>query len=418
MAGRRLRLHHVDATRPVKQTGVVCTHVMLYFAPGWAWFASGMALTLLHVSRNAFFFISSCMLVYAYVDLDRSKLPRFYWRRFVSVGIPYLCWTAIYYLYTLPTTHYGGVSKALWGIPHMLYTGYYHLYFLLVIAQFYIVFPIVLWALKKTQGHHLLVTVLLFAYQFAWMTLMHFHDLPTWVSGVWAQRLLPTYLLYLIGGSLIAFHLEAAHNWVVRNWITVLVYTAVTALGAEFVYILSETGGTHLLGSGNDPFQPSVIPFNIGAIACLYLIGVWLTNPERSQRVRKWVNSGSDNAYGTYLAQMIFINALFWLGFGNLVYHVPWPAVILLGLVITYSGAFALTSLLARTPLAVPLTGRKQVPWPRFNQRTDNDIDTSVDSAEGPQSGRHRLSRGRKVNRDDDLRGAAELGVGVGSAAE
>jgi len=31
--------------------------------------------------------------------------------------------------------------------------------------------------------------------------------------------------------------------------------------------------------------------------------------------------------------------------------------------IIVYSSAVLLTSLLARTPLAVPLTGRKQVPW-------------------------------------------------------
>ena len=57
------------------------------------------------------------------------------------------------------------------------------------------------------------------------------------------------------------------------------------ALGAEAVYFLAETGVTTALGSGNDPFQPSVIPFNVGAIACLYLVGVALVKPGRSRRL-------------------------------------------------------------------------------------------------------------------------------------
>src|SRR6202030_1059537 len=97
MAGRRL--DQVDAMRPVKQAGVIGTHVVLYFAPAAASVSSGAALLLLHVSREGFFFISACMLTYAYADLRRAGLRRFYLRRFVSVVIPYSCWTVIYFCY-------------------------------------------------------------------------------------------------------------------------------------------------------------------------------------------------------------------------------------------------------------------------------------------------------------------------------
>jgi peptidoglycan/LPS O-acetylase OafA/YrhL len=413
MPGRRL--HQVDATRPIKQAGVISTHVLLFFAPGSAWFATGVALTLLHVSRDAFFFISSCMLAYAYADLSRHGLPKFYWRRFVAVGIPYLCWTAIYYLYTFPAAHYGSTSKALWAIPHMLYTGYYHLYFLLVIMQFYLVFPLLLILLRRTRGHHGLVAAAVVAFQFGYLTLMHWNDLPDWLSGVWAQRLLPTYLLYLVGGSIIAFHLTQVHDWVTRNWLKVVIFTTLAAAAAEAVYDLSETGVTDVLGSGSDPFQPSVIPFNVGAIACLYLVGVWLTRPERSRRVRSIVSSGSDNAYGVYLAQMIFINGLFWLGWERLDGTLPWPLVIALTVVIVYLGAFALTCLLARTPLSVALTGRQRVPL--FN-RSEKDSDKRVDRAERHRAWRQHVPGGRRGDRDDDVRGPAVVGVGVASAAD
>lgn len=75
------------------------------------------------------------------------------------------------------------------------------------------------------------------------------------------------------------------------------------------------------------------------------------------------MRSGSDNAYGIYLSQMLFITALAWLGWGHLTSTIPWPLLCLLTAAIVFACGIALTSVLARTPLAVPLTGRKQQPW-------------------------------------------------------
>ena len=50
-----------------------------------------------------------------------------------------------------------------------------------------------------------------------------------------------------------------------------------------------------------------MIPFNVCVIAFGYLAGMWLVRPWRSRRTKAAVRIGSDNAYGIYLAQMIFI---------------------------------------------------------------------------------------------------------------
>jgi hypothetical protein len=76
------------------------------------------------------------------------------------------------------------------------------------------------------------------------------------------------------------------------------------------------------------------------------------------------VRVGSDDAYGIYLSQMLFITALGWLGWGKLTAAVPWPLLCAATVGIVFACCIALTGLLARTPLAVPLTGRKQAPWP------------------------------------------------------
>ena len=128
-------------------------------------------------------------------------------------------------------------------------------------------------------------------------------------------------------------------------------------------YYLAADHVASWLGSSADPFQPIVIPFNVGAIACIYLIGVALVDRRRSRRTRAVVQSGSDNSYG----------------------DLPGPAALhhdpeLAGLAPPQRrpalaagqrahggdrlrGLRRLTELLARTPLAKPLTGRSRVPW-------------------------------------------------------
>jgi peptidoglycan/LPS O-acetylase OafA/YrhL len=357
----RGRLDQVDAMRPMKQAGVISTHVLTFFAPAAASVGTSALMLLTHFSREGFFFISACMLTSAYKDIAQSSLRRFYRRRLVSVAIPYLCWSVIYFLYLLPTAHYASAAAALEHFAKEIATGYYQLYFLIVIMQFYLVFPLLMMFLRRTRDHHGAIMVIAAAGQVTLMTLMHWKIVPLLRTG-WVREATP-YAFYLLGGSIVAFHLDAVDHWLRRRARLVIALTAAAALGAEAIYFLAETGVTTVLGSGNDPFQPSVILFNVGAIACLYLAGVALVKPGRSRRVRAAVRSGSDNSYGIYLAQMLFINALIWLGWAKLDSVVWWPLLCAATVVIVYLGCVALTSLLARTPLAVPLTGRQRQPW-------------------------------------------------------
>jgi peptidoglycan/LPS O-acetylase OafA/YrhL len=358
----RSRLDHVDAMRPVKQAGVISTHAILYFAPAAASAGSGAALLLLHVSREGFFFISACMLTYAYADLNRAGLRRFYWRRFLSVGIPYLCWSVIYFLCTLPVSHYVSMTVAFRGLASIVETGYYQLYFLLVIMQFYLVFPLVLVLLRRTRGHHGVVVAVAILAQAAIAIGMHWSLFPREMVRFGQQDAL-SYLLYLVGGCVVAFHLDQVHAWVCAHARLVVALTAAAALAAEGIYFLAAHGVITVLGSGSDPFQPSVIPFKVGAVTCGYLAGMALVRPGRSRRVKAVVRSGSDNAYGVYLSHMLFILTLTWVGWGRLSSVIPWPVLCLATVAIVFPSGIALTSVLARTPLAVPLTGRTQVPW-------------------------------------------------------
>jgi len=347
--------------RPIKQAGVVSTHSLLFFAPGAA-LAVGGSLMLLHVTREAFLFISACMLMYSYSALQRSGYGRFYKRRFVSVALPYLCWTLIYFFVTLPTRTYTPWS-AFGHFWYLVGTGYYQLYYLLVIMEFYVLFPLLLLLVRKTTGHHGLLMAASLVLQVLIVSLMHWRVLPPEMRGFWASREIISYQFYILAGMVAAVHLDDVHDWICRHVRLILVGTVVAAAVAEVWFVLSAKHVVPWMGSGSDPLQPIAIPFNVGAIACIYLVGVYLVSPRRSATVKAMIRSGSDNSYGIYLAQMLFIIALSWLGWRVLDNYVPWPIVSILTVTIVFLGCILITSLLARTRLTVALTGRRRQEW-------------------------------------------------------
>lgn len=166
----------------------------------------------------------------------------------------------------------------------------------MVMMQFYVVFPLVAMLLRRTKGHHGLVIAAAALAQVAIAVLTHWRLLPPLMEKYSQQDGL-SYLLYLVGGCVVARHLEQVDAWVRRHARLVLTLTAVAAEG---IYFLAHYGVTTVLGSTSDPFQPSVIPFNIGAIACGYLAGIALVRPGRSRFTKTVVRMGSDNAYGIY----------------------------------------------------------------------------------------------------------------------
>ena len=396
-SGTRQRLDHIDAMRPLKQFAVISTHALLFFvAPS---LTQQNLLIGTHFSREAFLFVSACMLTYSYRDLDHFNLRHYWKRRWWSVGVPYLAWTFIYFVYlafetrsTFPYYHLNGSALWSWSALQHLWLltskGYYHLYYLLVILQFYVLFPLLLRWAQRWRAYHgrifvgLLVLHSLYAAFFRqifhFLTAIHLlpHD-PYWF---WQSRLITSYLPFLIGGLFVALHLSDFHDWVMRHKVAIPVLTVVS-YGVALVAntFTTPTWWDHILAPGYDPFGFVTLPYNIGAVLCVYLLGMWLVAPRRSSLTRRAVNVGSDGAYGVYLAQMIWIPMYQRIG-TQFLGSVPWVLRGLLGVLVVYALGLAVSALAARTPLARVLAGRSPLPWrtPFIKRRAESPLDLTA----------------------------------------
>jgi peptidoglycan/LPS O-acetylase OafA/YrhL len=356
LAAARPRLDHVDAIRPVKQLGVVATHSFLFFAPGASVF-NGASVMLLHVSREAFLFVSACMLTYAYGDVKRINYRRFYARRAVSVALPYACWTVIYWALELrwPITSWSAQAEHL---SYLFGTGYYQLYYLVVIAEFYALFPLVLLLLRATRRHPIRLLAVSAVVQLVLTGLIHWHALPSLLEGSWATREVTSYQFYLIAGCVAATHFSEFNAWIVAHAKVVLAGTLLGAIIAEGWFALAWYHVFGWMGAATDVFQPAVLPFNVGAICCLYLLGRFLVDSRRSARVRLWARRGADSAYGVFLSQMLVITILVDIGWGNLDQSIPWPVVVVLTALVVFAVGGAASLVINRTPLSRALTGQ------------------------------------------------------------
>ncbi len=379
-AGTRQRLDHVDAMRPIKQSAVISTHALIYFSPlSVSLWASGM-LTLTHFSRDAFLFVSACMLAYSYRDASAIKLGHYWKRRFMAVGLVYLVWTFIYWpiAAAVPTSafpYYRVPADKVFsdaGLHHLLNalgTGYYHLYFLLVLLEFYVVFPYLFWLIRRFPRWHVGIVVV----AALWQILLPFLARHGWlgfsISPKLETRLITSYPLYLLGGVVAAFYLEGFHDWVVRHGRAILAWTVV----AGAVPITMDALYRHyhdlprIIVPGADPFASAVVPYDVGAIVAVYLLGVYLVSPKRSAMTRAITKSGSEAAYGIYVSQMIWILLMHrWAQRWGLLTRVPWVVMLLGAVVIAYMVGWLFSAVFARTPLARGLVGRSQVPWSTF----------------------------------------------------
>ncbi|MHB8378830.1 MAG: acyltransferase [Acidimicrobiales bacterium] len=378
--GTRKRLDHIDAMRPVKQAAVISTHALIFFAPLATSSAVVGLIMLTRFSRDAFLFVSACMLTYSYKDAQKIALVHYSKRRLLSVGVPYLAWTVIYFFYTSLTNvrrfpfyslPIGTVFSATgWRyFTHILLTGYYHLYYLIVIMEFYLVFPLLMKFVRRFDGRHAQIVVGALLWQIVVGVLVSPHLFGFRISGVVQTRLIFSYAVYLIGGMIVALHLDPIHQWICDRARGILLLTILSALVAEVLSYFSrfKTFPAYLK-TGTNIFSPAILPFNVGAILCVYLLGVFLVAPRRHPRTRALVRSGSDNSYGVYLSQMLWIpllvrvrNAVGW--------HLPWPVAAPMALVLVYSMGYFFTTLMARTPLSRAVTGRGQVSWRSLRPR-------------------------------------------------
>lgn len=262
-----------------------------------------------------FLFVSGFVLFYSYLDkpLTSRTLGSFYRKRILTAVVPYLAFSVIYYvvrhrsdpnLLTLPTLRHFG---------YLLLAGqaYTHLYYMIVIIQFYLLFPLLLYAMKKIKSPLIVLAVsalLQWAYYFVNReVIVKLTNIPE----VFHQTgdFFTSYLAYFMFGAFLAAHSGrfmafAKYEAPFRNGLTrfipwIFILAVWFGTGIYYAYI-NYMGAAHKVWATSQTFQSVWFVYNLSSGVVLFRLSFWLYR-RLGSRWRQALLSIGQCSFGVYL---------------------------------------------------------------------------------------------------------------------
>jgi peptidoglycan/LPS O-acetylase OafA/YrhL len=358
---RSRRLYEIDVVRILTFACVVAVHTTSHTVAPDDYVLNGV-LALVHFTRQVFFALTVFVLLYG--QLAKPVSMRTFWpKRFLLVGVPYVVWSTIYFvaehLYSPHGTFWVNVGAYLYHL--VTGTAWYHLYFLLVTMQVYLLVPLIVWFVKKTRGHHRAALIVSFVVQ---LGIMWFYKYgPDAAIAPWETFVFLSYEFFIIAGAIAADHAADFLAWVRahRGVIGVIVAAgAVFMLGAW----LFQHGvlGQSLYNAGT-PLQPAEMVWAVCVGLGFLAVGTWWADRRRpGSGFARGVDRVSDRSFGIFLSHPLVLWILLWVGGDWVPDHIAKPWLTPVAYVIVVLVAYLIADVARRTPLSLPLAGRRFLP--------------------------------------------------------
>lgn len=267
-------------------------------------------------SIPAFIFITGFVLFYNYRECKSIDWHKFFAKRFSFILVPYLAWSTFYFLFK-QYINFRQISieqiwpEFLWAL--LLGESYYHLYFVILISQFYILFPLILPLWKRVQGRGGLVTLLVLTLYFIWVYLLFNNIKPgnSWVVIFlfhYQGKLFLTWLGFFVLGAYCGSRLEVFRQFIVQR-LKLLVLGAIVlwvAMALEFYSRIADPAISVAYAATS--IRPLGIVFTlvtimaIMALARKYVINSKVWGPR--------VKAYADRSYGIYLIHPLILTVL------------------------------------------------------------------------------------------------------------
>lgn len=298
-APRKKKLLELDIVRAAAILAVVLIHatadptVELPTDSG-SWMAYVAVNKLSNFAVPVFLLLSGLVLFYRYDgDWSGRQAVKFYARRVKQIVIPYLIWSLFYYLYNQWVFDPANVRLDVADFASMLLWAEtsYHLYFMIIIIQFYILFPILMSLCQRFPGFRLALFPIGLAIQAAC------YAYSQWVEPIpHSPSLCVTYFGVFALGGFIGLYYERFDEWLRRSFLWVL--PVAVLLGCSFM-LLYQLELSQRMFFDNVWYELLFTAY--AAFAALALIRFGQLLLERYKRLAGWLLSLGAVSFGIYL---------------------------------------------------------------------------------------------------------------------
>lgn len=370
---KRAYLHHLDLIRMTTFSLVIFVHCLTMTTDEFGSVPVNSTSLLFHFTRNTFFALTGFVLMYQNFDKSNFDTISFWRKRIGLVIFPYLVWSAIYWvvqgmwsngrLMEVPMSLDEFFHLVIWGLSG------FQMYFLFVMVQVYLLFPLVLWLLRATAGRHATVLAVSLIVQLGiTLTITYWHP-PAPVAEYWWHHY-ATFIPYqfsILYGAIAAVHRDAIGKWLRGKGLLLVGALLVTGAIAVGSYLLGLRFGGQPVHDNNSAFFPTLLPFLIVAIACLYAIALrwgesWRDHTPRFARI---VSYASNRSFSVFLVHVLVLFFLLRPQEGDRPWLIatlgqPWGTIVTY--VATLAGSLLIVEVLRRLPGSKYLTGRDRLP--------------------------------------------------------
>lgn len=319
-----------------------------------------------------FVFLAGAILFYQYGQ-GRPYRPVLR-KRIGDIYVPFVIWTLIYWVTVQLADHQPIVQKGSWRlIIEQLFapTNGYHLWFVIMIFQFYLLFPAFRWLAMQFRAKALahrtpeeqrkrVITLLaVLAVLYGWLMYLCYYVFPQWTLTGIGQTLLehrvnefPFYFFYFVLGAVCGSAIQTWRETVLK----LLPWSSLVFLGM-YIWL-----GYDLLKHSTDAInlnvstylKPTTFVIVVSHMMLMYGLALLLSRQHNViVRFLKWCGRYS---FGGYLSHALILAgvASFTRKLDLTGYHLPWT---LLSFAIVAPAAIMLTSLLSKLPGGHWLTG-------------------------------------------------------------
>lgn len=193
-----------------------------------------------------FIFLSGLVLFYRYIDdWSGKQAVTFYLKRVKQILFPYLLWCVFYYVYNQwiydPDHLHWDWQELLGMLPWS--DASYHLYFMVIIVQFYLVFPLLIWLSRLWKGFMNSLVIIGIVVQAASYWYEH-----TVAPFEHSASLCVTYFSLFTLGGYIGVHYQTFANWIGRHIGWVLPLSVLLGLSFMGMFLIEQSSQIRFTG--------------------------------------------------------------------------------------------------------------------------------------------------------------------------
>lgn len=299
-------LHEINYLRGLAIIGIIAIH-SLNEGYGNNELIALMNMNLEQVSTYsipAFLFISGLVLTYNYSNKE-FHYTDFIRKRLSVILVPYIIWSCIYLLYRI-FLEQDSISLIMAVKKIMVGSAYFHLYYIILIMQFYLLFPLILNLVQKTKPHHreLLITTFLFNMVVISLYYFQFDILDERII----RKIFIFWVFYFILGSVMGSKLDQYRHLLSNISMKYLGSLLLIAL----LYLLYSyyTDGLFMEQTNIFWLRPQVLIYSSICVIVLFKLISELDKKYLSGWPSRSLNEVGKYSFGIYLSHMLIIELL------------------------------------------------------------------------------------------------------------